>query len=280
MHWDTDINKTYEAKVAGTKIKTQTVFMDLLVKANYTNHFTEFSEYFDFVLKQPKTNVIKLFNHRHIDIPYGTGSCLSGLFIFKNYEYLLKIIKHYKYSKDILDILVSDGSEKVIYGKRPFAIPDESLLNFGQLLYLFKIEPNLDDRYKTIKLYSLFFLIKDFIPEFNKLFISYSKFNPNAPFPTVEDFIKFEDYKNWGIIRNFEIEIDDPQKSLNQFLQLLESQIIDKYIYPEHGKSNPRWVQDKKKVTPSIKIDLKYIKDKFSRGKYWIQEYKKLHKKS
>ena len=261
MRWDTDITKTYQANVGLNKIKSQTMFMKLLVKANYKNNFKEFDAYFDFVLKQPKTNVIKLFNHRHKDIPNATGSCLSALFIFKNYKYLLKIIEQYNYSQDILDILVSDGLDE--------NVPDDCLLNFGQLLYLFNIHTKLEDKYKKIKLYSLFFLIKDFESEFNKLFIPYSKYNPAAPFPTTDDYIKFEDYKDWYIIRKFDIEIDDPQKSLKEF-QLETSDIINNFVYPRHD-GPPIWVQDTTRTIPPINIDLENIKKKFSRRKAWMK---------
>jgi len=254
-----DITKTYEANVAGTKIKSQTVFMELLVKANYNNNFKEFDEYFDFVLKQPNKKVIELFNHRHKDIPNASGSCLSALFIFKNYKYLLKIVNNC--DKDILDILVSDGLEK--------NFPDECLLNFGQLLYLFNIHTKLEDKYKKIKLYSLFFLIKDFESEFNKLFIPYTKNNLFALFPTTDDYIKFEDYKDWYIIRKFDIEIDDPQKSLKEF-QLETSDIITNFVYPRHD-GPPIWVQDTTRTIPPINIDLENIKKKFSRRKAWMK---------
>ncbi len=65
MYWDKNITKTYKAIVSKAKIKTQTVFMELLVQANYNNDFDYFDKYFDFVLKQPKIIVIQLFKDQH-----------------------------------------------------------------------------------------------------------------------------------------------------------------------------------------------------------------------
>jgi len=260
MRWGTDITKTYQANVGRNKIKSQTMFMKLLVKANYNDDFTEFDEYFDFVLNQPKIIVIQLFNHRHIDIQNATGSCLSALFILKKKKNLLKIIEHYNYSQDILDILVSDGFDE--------NVPDDCLLNFGQLLYLFNYHTKLEDKYKKIKLYSLFFLIKDFVSEFNKLFIPYTKYNPLSLFPLVDDKIKFDDYKHWVIIRKFDIEIDNPQKSLNDF-KIKSTAILSNFLKPTRD-GHPILEHTGRNI-PHININLENIKKKFSRRKAWMK---------
>ena len=270
MHWDKDITKTYEANVAGAKIKTQTVFMELLVKANYNNIFKEFDEYFDFVLKQPKIIVIQLFNHRHIDIDYGTGSCLSALFIFKNYKYILDIIEHFKYHKDILNIKVSDGAEQISSAGK---VADQYLLNFGQLLWLFKssihyiksgnvyelIESKIPNEYKFIKLKSLLYLIPSFESDFNKIFYDYKM---NGELIGLNDYINEKVFEE---MMNTDIEIDN---------------ILPNFYFNEIFESIPDLPDGWQKVKTSGNKDIRLNNNigilihSFSRGDTWKKELK------
>jgi len=268
MHWDKNITKPYKAIVSKAKIKTQTVFMELLVQANYNNDFDYFDKYFDFVLKQPKIIVIQLFNHRHIDIDYGTGSCLSALFIFKNYKYILDIIEHFNYHKDILNIKVSDGAEQISSAGK---VADQYLLNFGQLLWLFKssihyiksgnvyelIESKIPNEYKFIKLKSLLYLIPSFESDFNKIFYDYKM---NGELIGLNDYINEKVFEE---MMNTDIEIDN---------------IPQNFYFNEIFESIPDLPDGWQKVKTSGNKDIRLNNNigilihSFSRGDTWKKE--------